>query len=212
MRRPCGGSLAWELAAFAALAALAVSFATEAHAETPETHAEDPYYVPVEKRAPTPKPDPTYDLDRTRLRFGFDANGGAIVGRGIAHTVAIRLGVQATSVLGAYYQAQAGVFAGRDFGGLMFHSFMGSLVLNDIMELSAGPSLDLRSGTMRTREEGVFGGVATRVAFMLGADAKRPGNRSGLSLVFHAHPTFVRTDTTTFVRTLFAFGLGGEWY
>jgi hypothetical protein len=167
----------------------------------------------VEKRArPTPAPEPTYDLDRTRLRFGFDANGGAVVGRGVAHTVALRLGVQATSVLGAYYQAQAGVFAGSDLGGLMFNSLMGSLVLNDIMELSAGPSLDLRAGSMRTREEGVFAGVATRLAFMLGADAKRPGDRSGLSLVFHAHPTFIRTDTTTFVRTLFVFGLGGEWY
>jgi len=191
-------------------AALVAGFAGHAHAET---RAEDPYYVPVEKRArPTPTPEPTYDLDRTRLRFGFDANGGAVVGRGVAHTVALRLGVQATSVLGAYYQAQAGVFAGSDLGGLMFNSLMGSLVLNDIMELSAGPSLDLRAGSMRTREEGVFAGVATRLAFMLGADAKRAGDRSGLSLVFHAHPTFIRTDTTTFVRTLFAFGLGGEWY
>jgi hypothetical protein len=194
-------------------AALIVAFnahATGAQAEG--SRAEDPYYVPTPPRAAPPAIEPTYDLDRTRLRFGFDANGGAIVGRGVAHTVAIRLGVQATRVLGAYYQAQAGVFAGRDFGGLMFNSIMGSLVLNDIMELSAGPSLDLRSGTMPTRQEGVYGGVATRVAFMLGADAKRPGNRSGLSLSFHAHPTFVRTDNTTFVRTLFAFGLGGEWY
>ncbi len=193
--------------------ALVAGFAAHAGHAHAETRAEDPYYVPVEKRArPTPTPEPTYDLDRTRLRFGFDANGGAVVGRGVAHTVALRLGVQANSVLGAYYQVQAGVFAGSDFGGLMFNSLMGSLVLNDVMELSAGPSLDVRSGSMRTREEGVFAGMATRLAFMLGADAKRPGKRSGLSLVFHAHPTFVRTDTTSFVRTLFVFGLGGEWY
>ncbi len=151
------------------------------------------------------------DPDRLRLRSGFDINGGTTVGRSAIHTVALRLGVQANRTLGVYYQGQLGVSAGHELALLAFNSVLGSLVLNDVMEIAAGPSFDVRAGSVN-KGEGVSPGVAARMAFMLGRDAKTEGNRSGVSLVFHVYPSFIRGEGVSYVRTVFAFGIGGEWY
>lgn len=145
------------------------------------------------------------------MRFGFDANGGTIVGRAAVHSIALRLGVQATNILGVQYQLQTGGVLGvRDFGAFMFHSVLGSLVLSDVMELAVGPSIDLRAGSFGSAH-GAAPGLATRLAFMLGKDAHTSGRRSGVSVGFHIHPTFIGGESPS-IRTLFAVGVGGEWY
>jgi len=172
---------------------------------------------PTEEAAP---PEPTYDAERLRVRFGFDAAGGAMIGRAAAHTVAIRVGAQLGSTFGLHYQALGGLFFGTgDAGGLMSHAAMGALVLGDTVELGFGPSFTLR-GAQRDAESGIFPSLNARLAFMFGADARRPGRRSGLSFVFHVQPTFVKARTFAggtetevgITRTLFLLGLGGEWY
>lgn len=172
---------------------------------------------PAEEAAP---PEPTYDAERLRVRFGFDAAGGAMIGRAAAHTVALRVGTQLGSTFGVHYQALGGVFFGSgDAGGFVSHAAMGALVLGDTVELGLGPSFTLR-GAQRDAESGIFASLNARLAFMFGADARRPGRRSGLSFVFHVQPTFVKARTFSngtetevgITRTLFLLGLGGEWY
>jgi hypothetical protein len=162
--------------------------------------------------------EPTYDAERLRVRFGFDAAGGTMIGRAAAHTVALRVGAQLGSTFGLHYQALGGVFFGAgDAGGFVSHAAMGSLVLGDMVELGLGPSFTIR-GAQRDAESGVFPSLNARLAFMFGADAQRPGRRSGLSLVFHVQPTFVNAFSSSaatdngITRTMFLLGLGGEWY
>ena len=164
-----------------------------------------------------PAPDgatsgPALDPDRVRARFGFDIAGAALVGRGAGPAASVRVGVQLNRALGLQVQTQMGVFAGRDFGVYSNNAIMGSLVLLDMIELAAGPSLDVRAASLDL-DQGAFAGLATRVGFLVGKNTHRDAKRSGLSLVFHAHPTFITTESgATVTRTLFAFGIGGEWY
>jgi len=191
-------------------AVLALSSATgSARAEGPGLLPDAPDGQPDPQTAAPPAP---LDPDRLRARFGFDVAGGSIVGRGAGPLASVRVGLQLSALLGVHVQTQLGGFIGNDFGFFSNNAIMGSLVLEDLVELSAGPSIDVRA-TGTSLDQGAFPGVATRLGFLVGQGTHRAGRRSGISIVFHAHPTFLPTESGGQVtRTLFAFGLGGEWF
>lgn len=154
------------------------------------------------------------DPDRVRLRIGFDAGGGTSVGRGATAAGALRLGVQASSLLSAYWQGAFTTVVGRDFGLFLFNSAVANLTLNDIVDVGVGPSLDVFGSAGRSsRAKPTALGLEGRLAFNIGRGAHVAGRRSAFTVDLHVHPVFAddgRGNSQTY--TFYTLGLGGEWF
>lgn len=154
------------------------------------------------------------DRDRPRLRIGFDAGGGTSVGRGATVAGALRIGLQATSLLSVYWQGAFTAVIGRDFGLFMFNSAVANLTLNDIVDVGVGPSFDMFGSAGRSsRVKPTALGLEGRLAFNIGRGAHAAGKRSAFTVDLHVHPVFAddgRGNTQAY--TFYTLGLGGEWF
>lgn len=163
---------------------------------------------------PTESESAELDRDRVRLRIGFDAGGGTSVGRGATAAGALRLGVQASSLLSAYWQGAFTTVIGRDFGLFLFNSAVANLTLNDLVDVGFGPSIDLFASAGRSsREKATALGLEGRLAFNIGRGAHVAGRRSAFTVDLHVHPVFSddgRGNSKAY--TFYTLGLGGEWF
>ena len=163
---------------------------------------------------PTESESREADPDRVRLRIGFDAGGGTSVGRGATAAGAIRLGVQASSLLSVYWQGAFTAVIGRDFGLFLFNSAVANLTLNDLVDVGVGPSLDVFGSAGRSsRAKPTALGLEGRLAFNIGRGAHLVGRRSAFTVDLHVHPVFAddgRGNSQPY--TFYTLGLGGEWF
>lgn len=187
--------------------------------------------APQQVAAPAPMPEP---FSRPRFRFGMSAFGGPtrVTGQdyqgGGFGGVSFRLGAQIDRIWGVYYQGQLSLggyaYANTtDAAGVVFASWFNTLlvsaILVDRLELAFGPSLDsvasltfqVDAGTGDTDLYGLEGsapGAHFRVAGMLGPVNPAFDRRSGFSIAFEVHPTFIDRHL---LFTL-ALGIGFDWY
>jgi hypothetical protein len=192
--------------------ALSVTILSTSRQARAESEASDPLGPTLS--GPVDSESAPLDRDRVRLRIGFDAGGGTSVGRGATATGAFRLGVQASSLLSAYWQVAFTTVIGRDFGLFLFNSAVANLTLNDLVDVGFGPSLDLFASAGRSsRERPAALGLEGRLAFNIGRGAHRDGRRSAFTVDLHVHPVFADDGRgTSQTYTFYTLGLGGEWF
>ncbi len=155
-----------------------------------------------------------------RLRLGFSGLGGGFVGafHGAGGGFAARVGVQLNDVVAIYVQGQGLITEflpdprPTSLIGFVFHELMVDVTLLDIIQLGAGPSIDViwgctyENGSSACGRAGAFFGGDFRLAFAIGGHG--PGRRSGIVFSIDAHPTWVDHD----FATMLLFGIGGEIY
>jgi hypothetical protein len=209
-------SLATALVATVALAT------ASAHAEPTESKkvaslgADGPSAAPVQ-------PDTTPSTSEgTRLRGGFSLNGGMAAGlaSGPAVSLALRIGAQMGRYFGLYYQQSPLIFVASSGDGttaaafLDMNSILASVVLADMIDLGAGPSLDYYAAgacdanVNCAAASGWQLGMHGRLALTLGGRDATTGRRSGFSIGVDEHPMFAGGQ----VLALTTLGIGGEWY
>lgn len=173
--------------------------------------------------------------DGVRVRGGFSLVGGPYVPTGVsgmsatggAAGLSFRVGVQINHYVGVYVQSQnllGGIYAtdasGAQSGALMGHSqnsLLASVTLAHVLELAAGPSVDVLgfgncdSATLAcaTGVETGLGGHA-RAAILLGGWAPTSARRFGFSMSADVHPTKYVGQNGGLVGVMF--GLGLDWF
>lgn len=173
--------------------------------------------------------------DGVRVRGGISLVGGPYVPTGVsgmsttggAAGLSFRIGVQINHYVGVYMQSQnlfGGIYAqsssGAQSGALMGHSqnsLLASVTLAHVLELAAGPSVDVLgfgncdSATLAcgTGVETGLGGHA-RAAILLGGWAPTSARRFGFSLSADVHPTRYVGQNGGLVGVMF--GLGLDWF
>lgn len=155
-----------------------------------------------------------------RLRLGISGLGGGFVGptHGGVGGLALRVGVQLNDIVAIYLQGQGllGEYVPdprpSSIVGFAFHSAMVEFTLLDMIQLGAGPSIDVIWGCNETNaggaycgRSGAFFGGDFRVAIIAGH--RGVNHRSGVTFSIDAHPTWVGDLMGTIV-----FGIGGEMY
>lgn len=155
-----------------------------------------------------------------RLRLGVSGLGGGFVGatHGGVGGLALRVGVQFNDMVAVYLQGQGLVGeyvpdpSPTSIAGFAFHEAMLEVTLLDMIQLGAGPSLDVIWGCSATNagaycgRSGAFFGGDFRVAIT--AFHRGAVHRSGLVFSIDAHPTWVGDEL---LGTLL-FGIGAELY
>jgi hypothetical protein len=155
-----------------------------------------------------------------RLRFGVSGEGGGFFGaiHGGVGGLALRIGVQLNDIVAIYLQGQGliGEYAPdprpTSLVGFAFHEVMLEATLLDMIQLGAGPSLDVAWGCDATNDgaycgrSGAFFGGNFRAAIV--AFHRGPERRSGLVFSVDAHPTWLGNE----LSTTMLFGIGGEVY
>ncbi len=204
--------------------------------------------APPPPGAPPPPPPPAEDdkdkvKDGVRLRGGFSVNGGIMFlpntpHLGPAFGLAGRLGVQFNHYFGLVYQntpmvtltAQTnsdGTTGGSFTAGFVdYNSFLAMLTLFHLLDIGAGPSIDLLkvangsasasagSGLIPTptgnisSSSGVQLGMHGRFAINIGGLSGNGPRRSGFAIGIDAHPILTGPGAGLSLTG----GLGGEWY
>lgn len=166
--------------------------------------------------------------DGVRLRGGFSVAGGVFLlpanPVGGAASISGRIGVQFNHYFGLYYQntpiVGATVAHDKRSGTVVagdFNSLLVNLTLFHMLEIGAGPSLDLLAiakgsiSTMGANAEsgkGLVAGGHGRVAFNVGGLSGNGPRRSGFVIGADAHPLFLSTGAALSLTI----GVGAEWY
>jgi hypothetical protein len=155
-----------------------------------------------------------------RLRFGVSGEGGGFFGatHGGIGGLALRIGVQLNDIVGVYLQGHGlvGEYVPdprpTSLVGVAFHEMMVDVTLLDMIQLGAGPSLDVVWGCEASNygnycgRSGAFFGGDFRAAII--AFARGPERRHGLVFSVDAHPTWLGNE----LMTTMLFGIGGEIY
>jgi hypothetical protein len=166
-----------------------------------------------------------------RLRIGFNINagvgsGGDLSGPALGGT--FRIGWQFSRLVAVYGQISPYAWVAKNskqtvslsaIAGYQFTP-MASVTPVDLLEIAAGPSLDLLSGgntsgnvsgNTASASIGAFSGtyfaVHGRVALHLGSRNEETGRRRGFTLGLDIHPTFTPGTAVTF----YTLGLGYDW-
>lgn len=173
--------------------------------------------------------------DGVRVRGGISLVGGPYIPTGVsgmsttggAAGLSFRIGVQINHYVGVYVQSQnlfGGIYAtnasGAQSGALMGHSqnaLLASVTLAHVLELAAGPSVDVLgfgncdSATLAcgTGVETGLGGHA-RAAILLGGWAPTSARRFGFSMSADIHPTKYVGQNGGLVGVML--GLGLDWF
>jgi hypothetical protein len=185
-----------------------------------------------EPRGPRREGDEDNDDEAGRLRMGFNVNvgvgsGGDLSGPALGGT--FRIGWQFSRLVAVYGQISPYAWVASDsklssvslsaIAGYQFTP-MASVTPADILEIAAGPSLDLLSGgggstsvsgNTASASIGAFSGayfaLHGRVALHFGSRSERTGRRHGFTLGADIHPTFTPGTAITF----YTLGLGYDW-
>lgn len=155
-----------------------------------------------------------------RLRFGASGVGGGFFGgiQGGVGGLALRIGVQLNDIIAIYVQGHGLVGEylpdprPMSVIGLAFHELMIEATLLDMIQLGAGPSLDVAWGCDATNDgaycgrSGAFFGGNFRAAIV--ALHRGTERRHGLVFSIDAHPTWLGHE----LSATMLFGIGGEIY
>ena len=168
--------------------------------------------------------DPLDSEEPARARVGFNINGGIGSGQNVSGPVlgsTIRVGWQFNRLTAVYGQLSPYIWLpSRGHGSSLFAAGcqftpMISLTPRDVIELAAGPSLDLLTSGASSSDgnaSGPFSGrkaaIHLRVAIHVVDRNPETGRRKGFTFGLDLHPTFAEGGWFTF----YTLGLGYDWY
>jgi len=155
-----------------------------------------------------------------RLRLGFSGLGGGFFGgiHGGVGGLAVRAGVQFNDLVALYIQGQGliGEYVPdprpSSIVGFAFHEGIIELTMLDMIQVGAGPSLDVFF-TCDARNNGGYCGQSGAwfggdFRFAVSAFHRHADRRSGVTFSVDAHPTWMDHELVTTML----FGIGGDLY
>ena len=157
---------------------------------------------------------------RARLGVQLDIGGFARTDAGLGFGLTGAFGTQYGDHFAIYYQPRLilGGFESGPRDGAVFawyNTAMFELTVLDLLQLGAGPSLDLGlvnlcDSNMCDGFGGAFFGADFRAAIVVGGRARGPRyQRSGVDFALHIHPTWTGPDRGITTATI---GVGFELY
>lgn len=174
------------------------------------------------------------DLARSRgavrLRLGFHANGGVLLGTTLGGGgLSVRIGAQLTPLVAVYYQPSLYVFygGGSKVGPIdpsmvtsIQNALLVSLTVHDAIELAAGPSSDIvgYGGVVAVGAPsqpvglnpaaGRYVGIETRLAWHVAVSKSKSWRRTSFTIGVNPHVSFVLGATLVALTG----GVGADWY
>lgn len=153
--------------------------------------------------------------DAVRVRGGLSGGAGILLFSGIPVEPSIhlagRVGVQFNHVFSLYYQNAANVVILTDGSGVAvfnYNSILANFTFAHMVEIGAGPSIDVIALSGTTSGVAAYAGLHTRFAVNIGGSSGPGPRRRGVSLGLEAHPTFA----TGGVLTTMDLTAGYEWF